>query len=186
MSTPSESDRIEIWRLTYACSSLHEARGAAKYLLANRNLAWDSKKAFLTQLVIAYARPFTKCQLTASIRAAPLAEGLVPHQFIDLHREHWEMRNRAVGHKDATAFPSRPLNKVLLHVDDDGSLELTTTSVYDLSDDALRRTIDLCELLVRHCASELQKYMLHFAGMPPGEYLMSTESAPVAWLERQT
>ena len=178
-------DRIEIWRLTYATSSLHEARGAAKYLLANRNLDWDSKKAFVTQLVIAYARPFTKCQLTSSLRAAPLAESLVPHQFVDLHREHWDIRNRAVGHKDATAFPSQPLNRVVLHVDD-GGLELTTTSVYDLSDDALRRTIELCELLVRHCGSELQKYMSHFAGVPPGDYLMSTESAPVAWLEKQT
>jgi hypothetical protein len=95
------------------------------------------------------------------------------------------MRNRAVGHKDATAFPSALLNRVVVHVDD-ACLELTTTSVYDISDAALTRTMELCELLVRHCRSELQKYMSYFAGVPPGNYVMRTESAPVAWLEKQT
>jgi len=184
MSAPSQNDRIEIWRYTYASSSLDEASRAAQYLLANRGLPWDLKKAMVCQIVIAYARPFSKSQVTPSRRITPLAENLVPVQFRDLHREHCEMRHRAVGHKDATAFPSASLNKVMVHIDDRG-VSLRTTSVYDISDHALNRTIELCDLLVTRCATELEKYISHFHGEPSGDYLMSTDESPAVWLERQ-
>ncbi len=93
------------------------------------------------------------------------------------------MRNRTVGHKDATAFTSASLNKVIVHIDDRG-VSLHTTSVGDITDDALNRTIDLCELLVRHCATELERYLSHFHREPIGDYLMSTEESPAAWLQK--
>lgn len=94
------------------------------------------------------------------------------------------MRDWTVGHKDATAFPSASLNKVKARIDDTG-ITLQTTSVYDITDQALNRTIELCELLVKQCGTNLERYMSHFHGQPVGDYLMSTDESPAVWLEKQ-
>jgi hypothetical protein len=72
MSTPTQHDRIEISRYTYARSSLVEAREAAKLLVAHPEFQDDIKQAVVYQIVIAYARPFTKSQVTDSNRILPL------------------------------------------------------------------------------------------------------------------
>ena len=88
MSIPSHHDRIEIWRYTYARSSLIEAREAAKLLLAHRELPPEIPEAIVCQIVVAYSRPFTKSQVTESRRIVPLASDVVPAEFQALHTEH--------------------------------------------------------------------------------------------------
>jgi hypothetical protein len=181
MPTPSQHERIEIWRYTYARSSLIEAREAAKLLIKQQGLSDEIKRAIVYQVVVAYARPFTKSQVTESKRLVPLADEVVPAEFRDLHNEYIEMRDRTFGHKDAVAFPLAPLNKVIVQVDDLG-FELHTVSPYTMLDTGLQRTVKLCDYLVNYCESEVHKYASHFIGIGKGVYILSVEANPSEWL----
>jgi hypothetical protein len=181
MSTPSQHDRIEIWRYTYARSSLIEAREAAKLLIAHPEFSDEIKQAIVYQIAIAYARPFTKSQVTDSKRIVPLAGDLVPAEFRQLHDEYLQMRDQTIGHKDAVAFPSAPLNKVFVSVDDIG-FELHTVSPFTMLDTGLQKTISLCDRLVKCCVSKLRDHCHHFAGVRKGIYVLSIEENPAEWL----
>ena len=181
MSIPSHHDRIEIWRYTYARSSLIEAREAAKLLLAHRELPSEIQEAIVCQIVVAYARPFTKSQVTESKRIVPLASDVVPGEFQALHTEHLEMRDRGIGHKDAIAFPSSPMNKVIVRRDDTG-FELHTVSHYTMLEGGLRQTIKLCDCLIDHCIAKLTPHCSCFVDVKQGVYVLSIEEDPKEWL----
>ena len=181
MTTPSQNDRIEIWRYTYARSSLIEAREAAKLLIGHREFPDELKQAIVYQIVIAYARPFTKSQVTDSKRIVPLASEVVPAEFRQLHDEYLQMRYRTIGHKDAVAFPSAPLNRVIVRVDDTG-FELHTVSPFTMLDTGLQQTITLCDRLIEHCVSKVHAYCRHFIGVGKGIYVLSVEENPAEWL----
>ena len=181
MTTPSQHERIEIWRYTYARSSLIEAREAAKFLIEHPKLPDQLQKALVCQVVVAYSRPFTKSQVTDSKRIVPLSSEVVPAEFRDLHNEHLQMRDRTIGHKDAVAFPSTPLNRVIVRVDGTG-FELHTVSTYTIFDTGLRQTVKLCDYLVDCCVSKVQEYCSHFVGIGKGVYVLSIEPNPVEWL----
>jgi hypothetical protein len=181
MSTPSQHDRIEIWRYIYARSSLVEAREAARLLVAHPEFPDDIKRAIVYQIVIAYARPFTKSQVTDSKRIVPLTSDVVPVEFRPLHGEYLQMRDRTIGHKDAIAFPSELLNKVIVDKDDTG-FELHTVSPFAMFDTGLQQTISLCDRLIEHCISKVQDYCRHFVGVGKGTYVLSIEENPAEWL----
>ena len=181
MNAPSQHERIEIWRYTYARSSLVEAWEAAKLLFAHRELPDEVQEAIACQIVVAYARPFTKSQVTESKRIVPLANELVPVKFQALHKEHLEMRDRGIGHKDAIAFPSSPMNRVIIRRDDTG-FELHTVSHYTMLDGGLKQTVELCDYLVQHCISKLTPYCASFVGVEKGIYVLSLEADPKEWL----
>jgi hypothetical protein len=181
MNAPSQHERIEIWRYTYARSSLIEAREAAKLLLAHREFPDEVQKAIVCQIVVAYARPFTKSQVTESKRILPLESELVPDKFQALHKEHLEMRDRGIGHKDAIAFPSSPMNRVIIRRDDTG-FELHTVSHYTMFEGGLRQTVELCDYLIQHCLSKLTPFCGCFVGVEKGVYVLSIEENPKEWL----
>ena len=184
MTTPSQHARIEIWRYTYARSSLIEAKEAAKFLIAHQKLPDQVQQAIVYQVVVAYARPFTKSQVTKSKRIVPLASNVVPAEFQDLHNEHLQMRDCTIGHKDAVAFPLAPLNKVIISVDDTG-FELHTVSPYRMFETGLQQTVKLCDYLIRYCESKVQEYCSHFVGVGKGVYILSIEADPVEWLVKK-
>jgi hypothetical protein len=184
MSAPPQHDRIEIWRYQYARASLIEASEAAKFLLGKGPLRSPLQEAVVSLIVMAYARPFTESRTTASERLIPLNKKAVPPAFGDLHAELLHMRNWAIGHKDATAFPSTLLNRVVVHVGDSG-IELRTTSPINITDSALRRTLELCGHPITHCEAEVRKYISYFSGVCKGVYYLSLEQSPSEWLEKK-
>jgi len=185
MKEPSQEDRIQMWRYIYARCSLVEAMQAAKLLLAHKELPDAIQQAIVCQIVVAYARPFTNSQVTKSKRIKALADDLVPTKFSSIHKEHLEMRDQGVGHKDAIAFPSTPMNRVIVRRDDTG-LEFHTVSHYTMLEDGLKQTIELCEYLIQHCVSKLQPYCSFFGGVKNGLYILSIEENPKEWLLNKT
>jgi len=181
MKTPSQDDRIQIWRYSYGRSSLLEAREAAKLLLSNPHFPDDLKQAIVCQIVIAYARPFTKSQVTESKRLVSIDSDVVPIKFRALHQEHLEMRDRGIGHKDAIAFPASPMNRVIVRRDETG-FDLHTTSHYTMFESGLKQTIELCNILIEHCVKQLTPYCSCFVNVPIGTYILSLESNPKEWL----
>ena len=181
MSKPSQEVRIEMWRYTFARTALLEAREAAKILLSHPELPDELKEALVYKVVVGYARPFTKSQVTESKRIVPLSSDIVPAEFRALHMEHLEMRDRTIGHKDAIAFPTAPLNRVIVRVDDKG-FELHTVKLYTILDSGLQQTIRLCDHLIDHCVSKLQGCCGCIVGAPKGTYVLSLDADPKEWL----
>jgi hypothetical protein len=183
MSAPAQRDRIEIWRHLYAKDSLLEAREAAKFLLSNQPLCSPLQRAVVCLIIIAYARPFTESRLTPSKKESLLPTNVVPAEFRSLHAELLNMRNRAIGHKDAVAFPSTLANRAVVRVRYTG-IEMRATSIVDMTDSALQRTLELCGRLVAHCEVEIEKYVPHFSGIGRGRYYLSLAESPSEWLEK--
>jgi hypothetical protein len=163
---PSQEELVEVWRYAYARSSFIEATTYCKILLENWNQIENAiKQALLTSLVISYARPFTKAQVTKSKRIVPSDESLVPQCHQQLHNEYMTMRNRVFGHKDATVESSfGPVNKIIIHVTP-SFLDLRTASMGDIKIQALQQTIELCQKLIAITDQEANKFILaNFSG----------------------
>jgi hypothetical protein len=188
MSAPPQHDRLEIWRCVYARDSLLEASEAAKFLLANRSLCPPLQRAVVCHIVIAYARPFTKCKITASRTKTFLLDGekAVPPEFQAQHHELLNMRNWAIGHKDATAFPDATLlNKVLVRVSG-GMVQMNAAVPTGIADSLLQDTVKLCRRLVADCCeAEIKKYISHFSGRDQGLYYLNLEESPSEWLVKK-
>ena len=187
MNIPPQNDRLEIWRYTYARSSLVDAIVGCEKLRSDHALAPDMKKAVVSHIVISYARPFTKSQFTASRREVPLQESCVPSEKKAIHDTLLEMRNRALGHKDATAFSDTALNRVLVRAHD-GYIDLHTVFPGDIEQAVLSQTIELCRILIAHCEKAVDPFVrAHLLGANrpvDGSYLVSTEETPPIWLAK--
>ena len=184
MTTTPQSVRIEIWQYTYARASLIEARETAILMLANPKLPVALQQACTYQIVVAYARPFTKCQVTDSKRMALLHDDLVPRAFRAIHSQHLELRDQAIGHKDAGAYPGTPLNRVIVSVDKDG-VECKTVSPYTILPLVLQQTVELCNVLIAFCESKAKSHDNHFMNLKEGTYVLNLEPPPAAWLVKQ-
>jgi hypothetical protein len=97
------------------------------------------------------------------------------------------MRNRAIGHKDATAFSDTALNRVLVRVHD-GYVDLHTVFPGDIEGPVLSGTIELCRALISHCERAVDPFIrAHLVGAhrpAEGVYLLSTDEAPAEWLKK--
>ena len=156
-------------------------------LRGDRALTADWKKTVVSHIVVSYARPFTKSQFTTNRREMPLHDDCVPPEKKEIHDTLLEMRNRAVGHKDATAFSDTALNRVLVRAH--GSfVDLHTVFPGDIEEQVLLGTIELCKVLISHCESAISPFIranLGGANRPAeGLYLLSTEEAPASWLKK--
>lgn len=172
--------------MIYARSSLIEASESAKALLANPAWSEEFRKAFMQQMLVAYARPFNQSQVKPkpSKRVAALDASVVPKAFELDHKQAIVMRDQAIGHKDAIAFEDTALNRVIVVVDSRG-FEFRTTAPFDMLPDGLRRFVQLCETLIEHCEVSIERHASHFVGLGTGAYFLNLEEAPKEWLQRQ-
>lgn len=184
---PSHEELIDVWRFAYARSSLLETVGYCKALLAVGDAVSEViKKALLTSLVISYARPFTKAQVTKSKRITPLDSTLVPPPYQRLHNEYMAMRNCVFGHKDATVGPEfGPVNKVIVHATDK-FMDIHTVSPFDVNKSTLQETISLCHELIEISAQHVERFVIaylskeHFPAA--GLYEIDIEANSGNWL----
>jgi hypothetical protein len=149
----------------------------------------EIKKALLVSIVVSYATPFTKAQVSKNKRIIPLDERLVPQRYKKIHSEFLIMRNRVFGHKDATVGPSfGPVNKVIIHVAPT-FLDVHTASPFELTKSALQETIQLCRELITIADQHVSKFVtMHFNGgkIPElGIYEIDIEAASENWLVKK-
>ena len=187
MKAPSHHERLQIWRYTYARQSFFEAMTAAKLLNTDMTLSPTIKSALTCQVIVAYARPFTKSQLTQEKRQPLVPAGAVPVLLKERHQSLLDMRDQVIGHKDATAFPDAAFNKVLVK-SYPGSVEIHTVPVGGIEPTAARETICLCRGLIFYCEQALapfsRAYLLGVHQPPAGLYVLSTSENPDSWLTR--
>ena len=193
-SVPSHQDRLNIWRYAYARSSLIKAQQGCIELQKDRllpkpeQMPQERRELIVTQIIVSYARPFTNSVLE---KGKPwvtlLSEKLAPRTLIQTHKNVIEMRNCAIGHKDAVASAGARMNRVTITVSR-GELFVETTSPGDIDAPTCDSLIALCNHLIAYCDKMIRPYLDACFGNgrfpPEGRYQLSTDPAPEAWLQR--
>lgn len=183
---PSVDQRIDLWRYAYSRTSLQEAKATAEMLIDRQDrVTLDERIALLTALVVMYARPFTKAQVTPTTRLVPLHDAPIPAEHTELHHTFLEMRDKVFGHKDATGpqMDTGVLNEVHLLVKD-GHVDVHTVmpGYYDKA--KLAETIMLCDKLIDVAEERIAAFMeetpLPISG--DGLYVLNIHDAGKAWL----
>ncbi len=187
---PTHFERLQIWRYAYAQSSFRDASASAKILQgvsARTSIALS--KALVEHIVISYARPFSPCRLNSkNKKKEPLINpSVVPDQFSALHKQIIDLRNQAVGHKDATAFPDTLLNRVRFEVEAAG-VAVQATSLATIGGKTCSELVSLCDQLAEYCAAKMNPILEpYFAGPdcpPAGAYCLNTDLDSEDWLRK--
>lgn len=134
---PTVNDLQNIWLFTYARDSMREA---ARYLVAldqfdHRDLLnpLDDPEAHQSvchrglrdAAIIAYARPFTQCNLPLAKKRRIALDDVPPPAHLEKYHQHvMRWRNTLIGHKDATPMGDEPdtPNKVVVAITVSGKL----------------------------------------------------------------
>ena len=186
---PSPEEQIDIWRYAYARSSMNEAKATFELLISNKGLDRTTRRGLICAAIVSYARPFTAWQVSKSKRMVPLQDAPpVSDKLRVTHHDYLELRDKVVGHKDATPGPGRVghPNVVLLEIDAKG-YDLHTTE-FDVSDAVLQELATLASLFIAHCEEKLiplmTKFKAELKALEPGTYLVAPTEPPDAWIRR--
>lgn len=110
---------------------------------------------------------------------------MVPAEFKDVHKGLRDMRDCAIGHKDATAFPGHPFNKVIFEITEK-QIDVHTVFPGRMEVGMLQQTIQLCDHLIGYCLRELNRYIpvyLDGSDSPPsGAYYLKVDEKVDHWL----
>jgi hypothetical protein len=186
---PTLDEQIDIWRYAYARSAMNEAKSTIQFLLTNRDLDPVVRRGLTYAFIVCYARPFTKWQATPKRRLVPL-EGApaIPRHLEVTHRDYLELRDKIVGHKDATTTSGRKghPNVVHLHLDADG-LRLHTTE-FAIDEKTLKELVQLTDFFLDYSEGQLrpriEKIKPEFKALGPGSYDLSPTEPPGPWIRR--
>ena len=186
---PSLDERIDIWRYAYARSAMNEAKATIEALLSNKSLDRVVRRGLIYALIVCYARPFTKWQVTAAKRIVPLEDApAVPDHLRVTHADYLELRDKVVGHKDAIPGPGRTGHPNVVHLDVDAKGFNLHTIEIDVTDDALLELGALADLFIAHCEAKLVPLMTKFKAelkaLGPGSYDVTPAESPAPWIRR--
>jgi len=174
------------WLLAYSRSSLIDA-GAFLNAIDTARLGSNEMRALIDAAVVAYARPFTKFQLTRHERVAPLADIDPPSNLVEFHKDALDLRNKLIGHKDATPADRHATspNVVLLHINSTG-FNVHTAIIAEMETVMRNALKELCAYFVKYCENELQPltkgYFSEVMKHPPGHYELVVSEPPADWI----
>jgi hypothetical protein len=186
MCRPTIEELQTFWLLAYSRASLLDANAFLEAMeTANPNSI--EVRAMIDAAVVAYARPFNKFQVTRERRVAPLAEIPPPTHLAEFHQDALDLRNKLIGHKDAT--PARrhttTPNVALVHIDSEG-FNLHTTIISEMEAPMRNALKELCAYFVKHCEKNLRPltrgYFSEVMKHPPGRYELVISKPPADWI----
>jgi hypothetical protein len=186
---PTPEELTDVWLYVYSRTSLLEADSAIDALSSLPAGSDTVAQALMCSIVVAYARPFTKSQITKSIRTIPLKGIRPPRELAATHCLLLELRNKVFGHKDA--IPSKghakAANIVLIRrVPSD--FHLHASIVAEISPALLTQVRDLCAFFVAHCVSRLTPFITQYKPeimqQPEGWHELVVCEPPDQWLRR--
>jgi hypothetical protein len=185
---PTFDEQVDIWRYAYARSSMNEATDSIKRLLANAGLDQGLRRALTYSAVICYARPFTKCQVSSNLRLALLHDAPpVPAPLEQTHRDYLEVRNKLVGHKDATPGPGRNGHPNVVHLAVDANGFNLHTTEFTISAPVLAQLGELAAFFIAHCEANLvplmNKFKAELRALGPGTYNVAPVVPPASWIQ---
>jgi hypothetical protein len=183
---PIFDDLKKLWTIAYSRSALLEAdRWLDKMDAVSSDR--DLTSALVCAVIAAYGRPFTQSRVSPGQRIIPLGNVSPPAHLLTTHRDLLDMRNKVIGHKDATPAPghTETPNILLLNFDNNG-FDLHTSITVEMDRDTRQKVKSLCSHFVAHCDQEfdsfVQKYTSELSKIKPGAYEVSVSEGPNDWI----
>jgi hypothetical protein len=191
---PTFDDLKDLWLIAYSRASLCEADCWIDDMATVKSPSL--MKALVCSAVIAYARPFMESRLPESTApAAPKKKKVKalecvspPSQLLSAHTEMLSLRNKVLGHKDATPAQghTETANKLLLQIEANGEVALHTTPPIEMSVELRRDLKALCAHFIAHCEKEfgsfVKKYRTELT-LSPGPYQIFVSEPPDDWIK---
>jgi len=174
MKPTKETKRF--WLMIYAMDAFGVVVSACEYLLKNSfHIAGPIHRRTMTAILILYGQPFHNNQ-----GIGKLDEAIIPDQYLNLHNELMQYRDKIHAHRDSAGVCTRigNANQIRLQRLRDGfQWTICTYLPHDKAD--LQRIRDLCNLLITKLDSETDKYektcLMEIEALPEGEYLLNTD-----------
>jgi hypothetical protein len=186
MQRPNFEELQNVWLLTYSRASLLDARRFLNAMDAAKPGSVELR-ALIDAAVVAYARPFSKCQVTRERRLVPLKDVPPPPRLADFHQDALDLRNTMIGHKDATPsqrYTATP-NVVLVQINSK-HFALNTAMIGEMESPMKNALKDLCAYFVKHCDEKLSRWAkAHRSEVmknPLGEYELVISEPPADWI----
>jgi hypothetical protein len=183
---PTLHELKSLWLHAYSRSALIQADGWVADI-ETTDPQTTKYRALICAVVVAYARPFTKSQVTRSERIVPLA-GVEPPVDLELtHSNLLSLRDKVIGHADALPAKGHDEtpNKVLILRDASG-FNLHTFLTSDIAPEERRNVRQLCHHFIEHCNQKLKPLMAKLASdVPdlPGVYEVMITAEPKEWFK---
>ncbi|MCC6234282.1 MAG: hypothetical protein IT580_16685 [Verrucomicrobiales bacterium] len=183
---PTPEELRDLWLFAYARTSLLEAIDWI-YLMDSAPSGSHSVDALLAAVVVAYGRPFTKSQLTRSVRKPALQDVAAPAHLQSTHDVLLILRDKVIGHKDATIPDKHSGTPNMLFVRKEGNdFELSTVVVTELRPEARKEAMLLCKHFVQYCEEQcrrfLERYGPELGKMSSGVYRVQIDDASPDWI----
>ena len=183
MNTPTQDDRLEFWKFSYARSAFVDAQIFAEELLASgAPLHSTMRKAFSIAIATAYSRPFKQRS------AVRLPKDIVPAEHRETHDSVIDIRDKVIAHRDVDgpiADDFGLLNQLRITIRN-GELIVNTISP-TMPDDKAEQVLRLTQCMVKkmdyHINTFVQK-LLPSAITSQGTFTLSLEENPSEWLIR--
>ena len=162
---------------------------ADQWLDAMDQTAPDSlqARALIYAAVVAYARPFTISQVTPKERVVPLKDIPPPLHLAATHTMILDLRNKVIGHKDATPAVGNVAtpNIILIKLDATG-LNLRTVNIKGMTPGIRKEWKSLCSHFVAHCVAQIHplfmRYYSEIRRQPDGVYELLVTEPPDDWI----
>jgi len=181
MNTPTQADRLEFWKFSYARAAFVDAQVFAEELLASgAPLHSTMRKAFSIAIATAYSRPFKQR------RAVRLPENTVPAEHRETHDSVIEIRDKIVAHRDVhgpNADDFAFFNQLRTTIRN-GELVVNTFSP-TMPDVKTEQILRLAQSMVKKMDYHMKKFVQKFlpsAISSEGTFALSLEENPSEWL----
>ncbi len=172
---PTSAELTDVWLHVYSRTSLLEADRAIDALRVLPPNSATLAQALMCSIVVAYARPFTKSQITKDTRVIPLNGIDPPSMLASTHCMLLKLRDKVFG------------NIVLIkRVPSD--FHFHSAIVADIAPSLLTEIKELCSFFVAHCISRLAPFIARYRAdimqRPEGFYELVVCEPPADWLRR--
>jgi hypothetical protein len=185
---PNVEELKSIWLHSYSRTSLLEAKRCLSAIDTAKPGSAEHG-ALVCATVVAYARPFTKWQITLKERVVPL-EGIPPPVRLEAaHKIVLKLRDKVVGHKDAVLSKDDGVSpNIVVFRRDTTGFDLHTIIIDDMHGQARKEVKELCSHFVAHCEEKLKSligpYLPEIMRFPPGLYELLVAESPNDWIRR--
>jgi len=153
---PAFADLKHLWAMVYSRSALLESD---RWLDKMEVVSSDGEllSALVCAVIAAYGRPFTQSQVAPGERIVPLGNVAPPKHLESTHRDLLNMRNKVIGHKDATpASGHTETPNVLILRRDNTGFDLHTAITQEMAPDLRKRLRNCAPILSRTVISNLK------------------------------
>jgi len=184
---PSHDELKILWLNAYARAALMEADQWLDAMKHSTDQKSVESHALTCAVVVAYARPFTKAQISHSNRVIPLKDVQPPSHLRTTHDMVLKLRNTVMGHKEATLVDadSTKVNTILIRKDASG-FDLHTKTAERIQPEIQKEIKSLCAYFMRHCIEKITPIINRCRNeincLPVGEYELLITEPPDEWL----